>query len=557
MPQFSEVPDGNNALQDDPSPLQAATDPSTGPGYVSPHAENHERYLNATSEMDRLQKQYSDLSGQNADAYAAQKKALQDATERLNAMNFGPSAQEQHYRNLAAFTDGSHGGYGFNPAEVNQTKADILKEQREAEMQKQQLLSNYAMQIPQATIAANKETMNQNLGQQRVLGSQINNSANSQFKRNGNDPWYVARDNEGNPFIPKQNLDALNQVELSHLYGRFTLVPNADGSKRIVPGASIAAPQNGSAQPQTGNAPQIPGPSAPGTGAPRSAAPQTGLSPQFLSGLFQPSNVLSPRYGALTQDTKPVYVQTAQQAFDPQEFQNYKFTPDWLTNNKDAMKKDLEQKNKEMSSTLSGANNTISNYGRALQAIDGLQNDPKLMTGPFGEKKAALENFLRGAVGDDLTATILNDPQLKALEAKQDSDKYFRQAATAGLQAVYHGRITNQELSTQLASLPSSNLMPAVARMLSKAQTDIAQDNVNKAKLWPVYVQKGGNPSMYDAWYETHFSPFSTDSVLTKNLQAAKSGAQQAPQNPLVQYYTALAQWRANGQKGPAPQKPQ
>jgi hypothetical protein len=59
--------------------------------------------------------------------------------------------------------------------------------------------------------------------------------------------------------------------------------------------------------------------------------------------------------------------------------------------------------------------------------------------------------------------------------------------------------------------------------MLSKAQTDIAQDNINKAKLWPVYVQKGGNPGMYDAWYETHFSPFSTDSVLTKNLQAAKA----------------------------------
>jgi hypothetical protein len=378
-------------------------------------------------------------------------------------------------------------------------------------------------------------------------------------------PWYVKSDGNGGYYLPPGAEKVLDQQAMAKLFGRFTLVPQADGSKRIVSGAAIAQQAGGQQPqaPQAPSAPTVPGPGQTNTSAPRAPAPNAtgGVTPQFLAGLFQPSNILPAKYGALTQDTKPAYVQAGIEAFSPQEFSQYVFKPDWLTNNKASMVKEIENKDKELGATGTSAATTINNYGHALQAIDGLQNDPKLMTGPFGEKKAAFENALRGIIGDDATAAITADPQLNALAAKQDSDKYFRQAATAGLQAVYHGRITNQELSTQLSSLPSANLMPEVARLLAKAQTDVAQDNVNKAKLWPIYKAKGGNPSMYDSWYDSHFSPFSTDSTLTKTLKAAQAAKaappQQQQQNPLVQYYTALAAWKANGSQGPAPQKPQ
>jgi hypothetical protein len=274
--------------------------------------------------------------------------------------------------------------------------------------------------------------------------------------------------------------------------------------------------------------------------------------------------VLDPKYGALTPATKPAYVATAAQAFDPGYFKEYQFHANNY-GDMDIRKKNIEVEGKELGDAGNAAQSTIYNYGQALQNMDQLA-DPKLLSGPAGLKVGAFENTLRGVLPDAVTEKLFNDPDLKKLATQQDTDKYFLNAATTGLKAIYGGRITNMEVQQRLKSLPSNNLLPAVTKMLAAAQAEVAQDTVNRSKLFGAYVSKGGDPSptRFNTWYEANFSPFH-QSRLKDNLDAQKAIAvtKAAPpavavQNPLVAYYIGpYKAWVDGGRKGPQPPKPQ
>jgi hypothetical protein len=141
-------------------------------------ADQQDRASASRAGMADLRKQYADTAGQASDAYASQRKTLEDATNRLLGIQAGPSPQEQAYRIAAAVGTGDSRG-SFNPAGISATHADILKEQREAEMQKNQLLSQYGMQIPQTQLAAANQRLNQITQQMRIQQSDINNSENA------------------------------------------------------------------------------------------------------------------------------------------------------------------------------------------------------------------------------------------------------------------------------------------------------------------------------------------------------------------------------------------
>ena len=272
--------------------------------------------------------------------------------------------------------------------------------------------------------------------------------------------------------------------------------------------------------------------------------------------MFQVSNILDPKYGALTDATKPTYVQTAVQAFDPQNFSGYQWHARGF---KDPAiyEKNMQTMSTNLQTTSDASKQMLYNYGQALNAIDAMGNDQKLLNGPVGEQKAALEQVLRG-INPELAATVMNDPGFHALSTKQDADKYFRQAALTGLKAIFNGRITNQEMQQRMASLPSSNLLPGVTRLLAQAQAEQAQDMINKQNVFGEYVARGGDPmpARFNQFYDANFYPF-VDSRLKVNLDAAKKAP--SPQNPMVAYYVAKAKWNAADPKtrGPEPIKPQ
>jgi hypothetical protein len=574
--------------------IGTATGLSSAPTQGGARKNASDRYNENQSEMTDLKQQYADATKQQSDNYAQQKKILQDAQARLMNMQMGPSDQEQAYRIAAAGATPGHSGWDIG--NVNATQAEVLKERREAALQREGLIEQYATGANQAAIGQGNQRISNLTQQQRIVAGQLNSAGNQQFRGQANMPWYVKDNGDGTYALQPGAERVMDQQAMSKLFGRFTLLPQPDGSKKIVtlggqmpaaatpqtaqppaappanpaapPAKPVAAPPvNPSAPPGSQSAPPVRPPVNPvtpgSTPVPNAAQPPPGGAtapakplPDPYSDLFLPSTVLDPKYGALTPQTKPAYVQTAHEAFDPTYFKDYQFQPTHF-GDMAIRTKQVETEGKELGDAATASQQMIYNYGHALQQIDGMGNDQNLRTGPAGAKIAAFTNTLRGVLPDDVVSQITNDPGLNKLATQQETDKYFLQAATTGLKAIYGGRITNMEVQQRLKSLPGNNLLPEVTRMLAQAQADVAQDTVNKGKLFAAYVRKGGDPApgTYNTWYEANFSPFH-DSRLKENLatQQIQAKAPAVANNPMVQYYLAVAKAKAAG--APPPPKP-
>src|ERR1700675_773085 len=93
--------------------------PRSGALSVGSKTDQQSRATKSRSAMEGLQQQYGTVQQGLAGAYGAQTKALNDARDKLLAMKFGPSEQEQAYRRAAAFTQTP----GFNPGDVSTAQA--------------------------------------------------------------------------------------------------------------------------------------------------------------------------------------------------------------------------------------------------------------------------------------------------------------------------------------------------------------------------------------------------------------------------------------------------
>jgi len=567
-------------LNDDPDASESAgaiassggpssTQDASGPTQTSARKDAKGRFDENTNEMQSLRKQYSQVSQQQADAYQEQRDRIDQATKRILNMQTGPSEQEMMYRIGAAAARPNFSGVDIGG--INAVKAQGMAESREAEMMKQKYLSELAEKGPESTINATNALMGKNLTQQRIVASQINSSGTQQLRGQANLPWYVTTDDSGTMVMKPGALDNLKAIEKNKLLSKFTKVRQPDGSDKV----TYVGGGGGGAAPQTPQQPQAPraGPSAPQApapvggstqqpGAPSSPGGQAPLAadPQASSydDLFQPSTILDPKYGSLTPQTKPAYVHTAVQAFDPTYFRGYQWHPRVIGDDKIRIKQ-IEKGSDEQAAAAQAASSTIYNYGNALNQMDKL-SDPTLRTGPSGQRISAMQNALRGVLGDGLSGQIFNDPDLQKLATGQETDKYFLQAATTGLKAIYGARVTNMDIQQRLKSLPSNNLLPAVTRMLASAQAEVAQDTVNRSKLWSAYLDHNGDPNAakFNTWYEANFNPFG-DSRLHGNLRSMqKQKNQSAPSSisPLASYYQKMGAWQRGGSKGPAPVKP-
>lgn len=536
------IDDGSNVVQDDNESDQLLSEPQGALSMSDVRGAASGRYKQSRNAMEQLRAQYGATSGVQAGAYEQQKKLLDQATQRLLGMSVGPGEQEAAYRVASAYGQANGVGGGLNASAINQAHADILKEQREAEMGKQQMLAQYGMQGPQSTIGAANAKLNQLTQQMRIEQSNMNNSAVQQGKGLQQMPWYVKTNQDGTYALQPGADKVMDTQAMSKLFGRFTLLPQPDGTKKIVTlGSQIgggagsqppSAPAMGGspagmgAQPQPAGAQTPPGPAAPPGAAQAHTQPPVGQvqsvdpATAHYADLFTPSTVLDPKYGALTPATKPAYIKTAAQAFDPGYFKGYEWRPTHMGDDK-VRTKQVEAGSSALAGGEEAGNQIIYNYGQALSSIDAMGNDDKLRTGPTGAKIAAFQNAIRG-ISPGLADTLTNDKDLKALSTAQDTDKYFLQAASAGLKSIYGGRITNMEVKQRMNAMPSNNLLPSVTRMLASAQADVAQDAVNKSKLWSEYLNHNGdpNPSKFNTWYEANFSPFQA-SRLKDNLGTA------------------------------------
>lgn len=193
-----EDPGSNN---DAPDPLIGEQAQSGALSKVGSKNDQEDRAAKARSGMEDLRTQYANTAGQASDAYAAQRKTLEDATQRLLGISAGPSPQEAAYRVAAAVGTGDSRG-NFNPAGISAAHAQILQEQREAEMAKNALIQQYGMQIPGTQLAAANSRLSQITQQMRIQQSDINNSSNAANKAPAvHDKYWTQDPNDPSKFI--------------------------------------------------------------------------------------------------------------------------------------------------------------------------------------------------------------------------------------------------------------------------------------------------------------------------------------------------------------------
>jgi len=189
-------------IGEQPSPLQRVT---------GSKADQQARADASRAAMADMQSQYSTASQRQADAYAEEKAQIDAATKRLMDMQVGPSDRETQLRTASAIL--SHRGNGVGTGEMYGAQADALQQQREAEMQKNQLLAQYAQAGPQATIGQTNAQMNSLIQRMRLQQSDINNSANAANKNQLLDKYYTVDPNDPTKLIDHPEMRAADEAQ--------------------------------------------------------------------------------------------------------------------------------------------------------------------------------------------------------------------------------------------------------------------------------------------------------------------------------------------------------
>jgi hypothetical protein len=156
------------------------------------------RVASARESMDELKQQYAMASKSAESGFEKQKELLDAATQRLVGMQAGPTDRETALRMFASMGQGNTGGMAARALGV---KADAMQAQREAEMQKQGLISQYGLQGTQAQIGAASAMQNRLIQQMRLNQSELNNSTTQADKNSLVNKYYTPDPNNPGKFI--------------------------------------------------------------------------------------------------------------------------------------------------------------------------------------------------------------------------------------------------------------------------------------------------------------------------------------------------------------------
>ena len=105
---------------------------------------------------------------------------------------------------------------------------------------------------------------------------------------------------------------------------------------------------------------------------------------------------------------------------------------------------------------------------------------PSIVTGPLN-KQITMVKGLAGSLGVDI-----GDPS-----SNQEFDKYALQGALSAAKQIYGGRLTNQDVTTQIASNPGSTLAERATYQLLKWDNETQQRNIQQMQAYRQYKQSG------------------------------------------------------------------
>jgi len=494
--------------------------------------------------LDRVRGAGSDYDSAKArsdNARDAMIKAMASAGDRLRNMNFGPSEQEQNSSMAAAWSANTKTGrFGESMGNVYAQQAANAKAAREAELQKQQMLSQYGVGLAGAQYNQAQKDMADATGaarafsgpantNQRIVGQEMGKG----YKDNGDGTFSLVTDGSGMTYLEAQNK--------AKLYGKPLMLKNADGTTSPALASSVvgghmpvgnAPAQAPKTSPQTASAPP---PQAPGSTPATPAAPPnpTAASVMRSKGVVTPTDnkppnpydVYTPTYlpnlpGNVftSQNLRPAFERAADVAFSPQALsqfssnvnakgQGYGQTTDSKIQQK-AIDKFNDLDKEKSKSVVSQASAGLKN----IDEIYALLNSGG-STGAWTDSAAEIVNKAQqlGLLKPGEGSSLKN---LSYADFGAALGKKLNDLTTQGLTTTYGSRVTNMDVTQALKSSPNPNMPDAAVRLMLKwkaatLEADL-QANALKSKFSTL---PGVDPRQFSSWYKKYLDPYSNSVV--------------------------------------------
>jgi len=494
--------------------------------------------------LDRVRGAGSDYDSAKArsdNARDAMIKAMASAGDRLRNMNFGPNEQEQNSSMAAAWSANTKTGrFGEAMGNVYAQQAANAKAAREAELQKQQMLSQYGVGLAGAQYSQAQKDMADATGaarafsgpantNQRIVGQEMGKG----YKDNGDGTFSLVTDGSGMTYLEAQNK--------AKLYGKPLMLKNADGTTSPALASSVvgghmpvgnAPAQAPKTSPQTASAPP---PQAPGSTPATPAAPPnpTAASVMRSKGVVTPTDnkppnpydVYTPTYlpnlpGNVftSQSVRPAFERAADVAFSPQALSQFSSNVNakgqgyGQTTDSKIQEAAIKVYNKD---TLDKDKNVVNQASSGLKNIDeiyGMLNAGG-STGAWTQQASGVVNKLQqlGLVEPG------EADQLKKLSYADFGDainKKLTDLATTGLSTTYGARITNMDVTQALKSSPNVDMTEAAVRTLLKWKAEALESDLQASALKSKFsTLPGVDPRQFSSWYKKYLDPYSNSAV--------------------------------------------
>jgi hypothetical protein len=494
--------------------------------------------------------------GQLATAYGTAGDTLRQATERLKEMQFGPTQQELLYREAAARL-----GHGQNAVGAMGNVADVraqgLGEQRQGELERQKLMTQYPMLAAQYGISQAQQAQTAARGdftaEARAAAPQIRKEAqlaNTALRlgwrySDPNDPTSPIVEISGS-YAEHQRMAAAHQYGVAA--GQLQAVPQSDGTVKYVPKSTYlpgaqqppaaAAPP---AQTTTPGAQPVPAPAAaPGAGvnaAPLKAAvahaqQQQAVAAQANAAQAAAGNTAtqqseqaaktdytleqgqkSPYWGMFTKYEGPGGVplnsrimttngQLAMTHAADEAFQNIPqiaYAPGKGAGPPMGEKTKIEGQQKDFNKDYEAlAEKVRASSIENQQYSDMLRELPNVATGPISEQMLHLTRVL-GQVAHMSQPEI--DSLFKKVSGMSDADpskqlefqKAARTAVSTGLKAIFGGRIAVAEMQAWAKAMPNDSLTPEAIRAIISSRLEMNAELTNKLAAMGKYGSAPGS----------------------------------------------------------------
>jgi len=474
---------------------------------------------------------------------------MQQAGARLRDLQLGPTQEEMNMRLASAWTQPQRSGRGSDAMSgVYAQQAANLQSQREAELYRMQLMSQYGMAPAQMAYQQAQQRYQDAINAERAgaLAAGRNYGQETSLARQG---WQMLPDGSIQ-YRPGAEQTVGFQNWLKQFGHNAVKVQNPDGTYTLRPATQFTPPPNlpqnsgVTSAPNAGSAPTIAAPSAAtvppaGAGAQPAAGPMPGRQPAVRQAppgsAGQQGSLYHNIYNAQDTPNLPgtvfsspafdnAYEQATRIAFSPQGTAPYATSTSapgmgmgMTAVNKAQIAADTKYKEDEMKRVEPMVESAKQNMVTAEEMMSDLNSHAGVLTGSWA------------TLGNDIKAKLIQLGMMSPEDAErisngQEFTKYARQLAASGLKTTYGGRVTNMELDQALKSNPNADLTDRAIRLLLQMEVQKDQQILHEQAFRSEYFNNPRlAPTKFQNFYDHYLNPY-TGSTFSQ-LAAQQTGA--------------------------------